>query len=97
MRISDRIRAKVKLIQHNLLDDAAPLGVFDIIFCRNVISGFERNLAGAVLDRLSDQLADDGYLVLGANETPAFADAPFAPTGKSGGVFTRARATRRAA
>lgn len=96
-RISDRIRAKVKLQQHNLLDDSQHLGVFDVIFCRNVISGMERALAGAVLDRLSSQLADDGYLVLGANETPALADAPFAPTGKSGGVFTRATATRRAA
>jgi chemotaxis protein methyltransferase CheR len=96
-RISDRIRAKVKLSQHNLLDESQQFGAFDIIFCRNVISGFERNLAAAVLDRLSGQLADDGYLVLGANETPALADAPFAPTGKSGGVFTRATATRRAA
>lgn len=96
-RISDRIRAKVKLIQHNLLEDAQAFGMFDVILCRNVISAFDRTLAGAVLDRLSDQLADDGYLVLGANETPAFAEAPFAPTGKSGGVFTRATATRRAA
>jgi chemotaxis protein methyltransferase CheR len=96
-RISDRIRAKVKLIQHNLLEDSEQLGVFDIIFCRNVISGLQRNLAAAVLDRISNQLADDGYLVLGANETPAYADAAFAPTGKSSGVFTRAAATQRAA
>jgi chemotaxis protein methyltransferase CheR len=96
-RISDRIRAKVKLSQHNLLHDAQPLGMFDIIFCRNVISGMDRTLAAAVLDRLNDQLADDGYLVLGAAETPAFAEATFAPTGKSGGVFTRATAKQRAA
>jgi chemotaxis protein methyltransferase CheR len=96
-RISDRIRAKVRLIRHNLLDDAQAFGMFDIILCRNVITSFERKISGAVIDRLSDQLADDGYLVLGANETPAVADAPFAPTGKTGGVFTRATATQRAA
>jgi chemotaxis protein methyltransferase CheR len=96
-RISDRIRARVKFTRHNLLDDPRSLGGFDIIFCRNVLSGLEASLRGTVLDRVLDQLADDGYLVLGEGETPAGAGAPLAPAGNRVGIFVRNTAARRAA
>jgi chemotaxis protein methyltransferase CheR len=96
-RISDRVRARVKFTRHNLLDDASALGEFDIIFCRNVLGGLDPSLHPAVLDRVLDQLADDGYLVLGESETPAGAAAHLAPAGNRAGVFVRNTATRRAA
>ncbi len=67
--ISPDIRGKVAFRTHNLLDDGASLGTFDVIFCRNVLIYFDDATKRAVLGRLAAQLASDGYLVLGAAET----------------------------
>ncbi len=67
--ISPDIRGKVAFRMHNLLDDGASLGTFDVIFCRNVLIYFDDATKRAVLGRLAAQLASDGYLVLGAAET----------------------------
>jgi chemotaxis protein methyltransferase CheR len=96
-RISDRIRARVKFQPHNLLDDPRALGQFDIIFCRNVLTAFDNDLRGHTLDRALDQLADDGYLVMGESESPAGAGAPMGAAGNRAGVFVRGTAARRAA
>ena len=67
--ISPDIRDKVEFRTHNLLDDCQALGVFDVIFCRNVLIYFDDATKRAVLARLASRLAADGYLVLGAAET----------------------------
>jgi len=67
--ISPDIRGKVEFRVHNLLDDCQALGVFDVIFCRNVLIYFDDDTKRAVLTRLASRLAADGYLVLGAAET----------------------------
>jgi chemotaxis protein methyltransferase CheR len=66
--ISPEIRRKVEFRTHNLLDDCGALGVFDVIFCRNVLIYFDDATKRAVLARLAQRLAPDGYLVLGAAE-----------------------------
>jgi chemotaxis protein methyltransferase CheR len=53
----------------NLLSDFSSLGSFDVIFCRNVLTYFDRETKSDVLDRLARVTARDGYLVLGATET----------------------------
>ena len=68
-RISDRIRAKVKLIQHNLLHGSEPLGIFDIIFCRNVMMYFAPEVMRAVVRRIARALVPGGFLFLGHAET----------------------------
>jgi chemotaxis protein methyltransferase CheR len=68
-RIAPEIRAMVKYQQVNLLADFRHLGVFDLIFCRNVLIYFDQDTKIDVLNRLADVIADDGYLVLGAAET----------------------------
>ncbi len=67
--MSAGIRGKVDFRAHNLLDDGAELGTFDVIFCRNVLIYFDDATKRAVLGRLAMRLASDGYLVLGAAET----------------------------
>ena len=67
-RLNARLRRAVEFKQANLLDEST-LGRFDVIFCRNVLSGFDAPTRGLVLDRLSRQLAPDGVLVLGATES----------------------------
>ena len=59
----------VKYRQFNLLSDFHHLGTFDLIFCRNVLIYFDQETKINVLNRLSEVIAGDGYLVLGAAET----------------------------
>jgi chemotaxis protein methyltransferase CheR len=63
------IRRRVDFRAHNLLDGCQELGLFDIIFCRNVLIYVDDTAKRAILGRLAAQLAPDGYLVLGAAET----------------------------
>ena len=84
-RIRDRIQRRVRFMEHNLLDDMAALGRFDLIFCRNVLIYFDVATKRSVLARLAPTLAADGALVLGSAETviglcPEF-EAHTAPTG----------------
>ncbi len=67
--INPDIRAMVQFREHNLLRDDGELGVFDVIFCRNVLIYFDDATKRQVLARLALHLAKDGYLVLGAAET----------------------------
>jgi chemotaxis protein methyltransferase CheR len=68
-QIAPDIRAMVRYRQLNLLNDFAELGVFDVVFCRNVLIYFDLPTKFEVFDRLSRVMAGDGYLVLGAAET----------------------------
>jgi chemotaxis protein methyltransferase CheR len=67
--LSQKIRAKVTFRPINLLRDFAPLGSFDIVFCRNVLIYFDEPTKIDILNRLSGSIAQDGFLVLGAAET----------------------------
>ena len=69
-RIGDPLRKWVTFQEHNLLQPVGLLGQFDVIFCRNVLIYFDRPVKRAVFERLSQALAPDGYLILGAAETP---------------------------
>ena len=86
-QISSDLRAMVDYRPFNLLDDFAPLGKFDIIFCRNVLIYFDREGKSDVLDRLSKQLAPDGYLLLGAAETVIGLTNEFKPVPQKRGLY----------
>ncbi len=73
------IRSKVSFRHQNLLHNSARHGVFDIVFCRNVMIYFDDETKRAVLERLSRQVAESGYLVLGATETVLGRSQAFAP------------------
>ncbi|MEJ0022153.1 MAG: protein-glutamate O-methyltransferase CheR [Alphaproteobacteria bacterium] len=96
-RVSDRVRAKAKLQAHNILSDAGPLGKFDIVFCRNVLSSFDDGSRALALDRIAAVLADDGYLVLGQDETLAGTAHAFAQAGARAGIYTRVTSSARRA
>jgi chemotaxis protein methyltransferase CheR len=68
-KISDAIRSKVQFREWNLLNDPAPLGKFDIVFCRNVLIYFDQPTKTKVLAGIAKQMPDDGYLFLGGAET----------------------------
>ena len=68
-QIAPDIRSMVKYRQLNLLSDFSHLGMFDLIFCRNVLIYFDQATKISLLNRLARVVAGDGYLVLGAAET----------------------------
>ena len=68
-KVKPHLRQKVRFEQSNLLEDFSRYGRLDVIFCRNVLIYFDIESKTKVLDRLAAQLADDGYLILGAAET----------------------------
>ncbi len=68
-RIDPGLRAMVTFQEFNLLDDPRSLGRFDIVFCRNVLIYFDAPTKTAVLDRVANILAPDGFLYLGGAET----------------------------
>jgi chemotaxis protein methyltransferase CheR len=62
-------RALVQYKQFNLLQDFAPLGKFDVIFCRNVLIYFDQPTKTDIFNRMMKANEPDGYLFLGAAET----------------------------
>jgi chemotaxis protein methyltransferase CheR len=68
-RLAPELRAMVRYRQLNLLSDFSHLGVFDLIFCRNVLIYFDQQTKIDLLERLAQTVTGDGYLVLGAAET----------------------------
>ncbi len=68
-QIAPELRAMVKYRQFNLLSDFAQLGLFDVIFCRNVLIYFDQQTKVDVLNRMARATTSDGFLVLGAAET----------------------------
>jgi len=85
--IAPELRAMVKYRQHNLLSDFSHLGVFDLIFCRNVLIYFDPATKVNVLDRLARATANDGYLVLGAAETVVGLTDSFKVVGEKHGLY----------
>jgi chemotaxis protein methyltransferase CheR len=68
-QINADIRAMVQHRQLNLLHDFSQLGVFDVIFCRNVLIYFDQDTKINIFGRLARTMEADGFLVLGAAET----------------------------
>jgi chemotaxis protein methyltransferase CheR len=85
--IAPEIRAMVKFRQLNLLSDFSHLGMFDLIFCRNVLIYFDPRTKVEVLDRLALATASDGYLVLGAAETVVGLTESFKVVGEKHGLY----------
>jgi chemotaxis protein methyltransferase CheR len=81
------IRAMVQFRQLNLLQDFSHLGVFDIIFCRNVLIYFDQETKTNVFGRLSRMIEPDGFLMLGAAETVVGLTEAFKPYPDRRGLY----------
>ena len=75
-RAGKAVRAPVRFERINLNDSEYPLsGMFDAIFCRNVLIYFDPSSRAQVIDRLTRRLVPGGYLFLGHAESAARAGA----------------------
>ncbi|MGF6993853.1 CheR family methyltransferase [Paraburkholderia sp. GAS32] len=69
-RLAPRIVDAVRFSHANLMQlDAAALGVYDFVFCRNVLIYFDRDAQQTALHALNGVLAENGTLFVGPSET----------------------------
>jgi chemotaxis protein methyltransferase CheR len=95
-QIASDLRAMVQFRTLNLLNDFSPLGAFDVVFCRNVLIYFDQETKIGVFNRMARQVADEGYLVLGAAETVVGLTEAFKPVRERRGLYAPNLALRRA-
>jgi chemotaxis protein methyltransferase CheR len=88
-QIDTAIKAMVKFQSFNLLDSFAPLGSFDIVFCRNVLIYFDVETKRDILNRIAKLMPSDGFLVLGAAETIVGITDEFKPVPERRGLYQR--------
>jgi chemotaxis protein methyltransferase CheR len=87
------IRGMVQQRQLNLLQDFSQLGVFDVIFCRNVLIYFDQETKSNIFRRLAKVLEPDGYLLLGAAETVVGLTDAFKPCPDRRGLYRSSSAS----
>jgi chemotaxis protein methyltransferase CheR len=90
-QINADIRAMVQHRQLNLLHDFSQLGVFDVIFCRNVLIYFDQDTKIKIFNRLAKATEADGFLVLGAAETVVGLTDAFSPYPERRGLYRPTR------
>ena len=62
------LRQAVRFRAHNLLTPP-PVGLFDVVLCRNVLLYFSPDVRTLVFSRIASAMQADGLLMLGAGET----------------------------
>jgi chemotaxis protein methyltransferase CheR len=70
-RVSDALRKMVHFAHLNLVDPWPMKGLFDVIFCRNVMIYFDKPTQQRLIDRFWGQLAQGGTLFIGHSESLA--------------------------
>ncbi|MBF0379591.1 MAG: protein-glutamate O-methyltransferase CheR [Magnetococcales bacterium] len=68
--VSPDIRKIVTFKQFNLKDSFRSIGKFDLILCRNVLIYFSDDLKSQIFSKMRDTLSKNGYLAIGASESP---------------------------
>jgi chemotaxis protein methyltransferase CheR len=89
-QIRDNLRQMVQFREGNLLTDFGPIGVFDIVYCRNVLIYFDQPTKTRVLDAISNVMAPDGVLFLGGAETVLGITDKFKPLESERGMYVLA-------
>lgn len=88
-QVRDELRALVAFRRRNLLEPFGDLGIFDVIFCRNVGIYFEPARRRDLFFRLAQQLAPDGVLFVGSAESLLDLGPRFAPHNHCRATFYR--------
>ncbi|MDD3028981.1 MAG: protein-glutamate O-methyltransferase CheR [Alphaproteobacteria bacterium] len=68
-QIKENLRQMVQFREGNLLTNVGVEGVFDIVFCRNVLIYFDGPTKTRILDTISQMMYKDSFLILGGAET----------------------------
>ena len=93
-QLNAEIRGMVQHRQLNLLQDFSHLGMFDIIFCRNVLIYFDHPTKVNIFERIARMLEPDGVLALGAAESVVGITNAFRPYPERRGLYRTNLAVR---
>lgn len=69
LQVKPELQQMITFKQLNLMGNWPMKGLFDIIFCRNVIIYFDKPTQSKLMERYAKQMADHGKLFLGHSET----------------------------
>ena len=69
MLADDRVRNVIRFQRINLNDELPEVGMFDLVFCRNVLIYFDVASRTKAVHRLLNRLVPAGYLFLGHSES----------------------------
>lgn len=94
-QIKDHVRRMVRFQNLNLIEPFGEMGLFDLVFCRNVLIYFKTDTKRKVLEGLADRLKSDGFLVLGGAETTTGITDRYHRMNIGEGVFFQKTALRR--
>ena len=86
-RIKPDLRSMIEYKFFNLLENLAPLGTFDVVFCRNVLIYFDQETKGKVMAQIASLMPKDGLLFLGGAETVLGITDKFKPVKGFRGVY----------
>lgn len=83
VKVRDNIINMVHFKRLNLLESWPMQGLFDVIFCRNVVIYFDRETQKKLFDRYADYLPVGGYLIIGHSESINGLSDRFEPVGNT--------------
>ncbi|MEZ5692098.1 MAG: CheR family methyltransferase [Rickettsiales bacterium] len=66
--MSDYLRKMIAFKQLNLLEDWPMTGMFDAVFCRNVVIYFDKDTQRVLFNRIANLIKHDGCLYIGHSE-----------------------------
>ena len=96
-QVNADIREMVKFKYINLLERFNGLGLYDIVFCRNVLIYFDQLTKAQVLASIAKTMSSDGSLYLGGAETVLGITDRFEPVRGQRGLYALTDKVSRAA
>jgi len=89
-KISNDLKEMLTFRTYNLLSDLTALGMFDVVFCRNVLIYFDAQTKSRVLDAVVRLMLPHGVLFLGGAETVLGLSEKFKPMEGQRGLYVLA-------
>lgn len=83
VRVKTLLRQNIHFTQLNLMQEWPIKGVFDFIFCRNVLIYFDRDAKALLANRYAGLLREGGHLFIGHSESLHQLDTPFTLIGNT--------------
>jgi chemotaxis protein methyltransferase CheR len=75
--VKEQVKKITEFELANLQGDLSSLGMFDVIFMRNVAIYFSRTFKTQLYAKLAKQLKPNGYLIIGSTESLVGLETPF--------------------
>ena len=88
--MKESLRRHISFFQHDLVSDHV-FGEMQMVFCRNVLIYFDRELQRRVYRKLEQSLCHAGFLALGNSEQIPRSETAFGPFSSAQRIYRRTR------